>query len=232
MPEGEPGQTANSAQRHALLTIDPRAWPAIIGGHAHADMPLLAAWAAKGWPVICRRPGPEDRTGELPVGVPLPPAQNKRRIALSVPPAAVTRRQALPRLDHLVAVAPPAWRQSIDALLALAHRFDVTPLCFGSLCWQFRTGLNYITNTSDLDLVWPASACSDIAALLQAVARVEQTFPPRIDGEVVFADGRAVNWRELHQGLNAGGETQILVKTSGGVSLTPIGMLFNSQCAA
>lgn len=229
MPDGKAGQIEKSLQRHTLLTIDPRAWPAILAGHAHAEMPLLAAWAAKGWPVISRRRSPEDRHGELPVGVPLPPLVQKLRIALSVPPAAVTAREALPRLDEACAVAPSSWRHGIDALLMLAERFGITPSCFGSLCWQFHTGLSYILETSDLDLIWPSDASTNIPALLKAIAESERSAGPRIDGEIVFADGRAVNWREFYHGLAAGGDEQVLVKTSGGASLASIGTLLNAE---
>ena len=46
--------------------------------------------------------------------------------------------------------------------------------------------------------------------------------PVRIDGEVVFPDGEAVNWRELHMALNQDGPTEVLAKSIGGMRLLDI----------
>jgi phosphoribosyl-dephospho-CoA transferase len=233
MPDGNGARHgATPRQRHALLTIDPSAWPDVLALHPQAQNPLLLAWAANGWPVISRRPAVDDRAGELPVGVPLPPAAGKLRIALCVPPAAVVAQEDLPRLEDAVSAAPPNWHERIDALLALGHRFALTPACFGSLCWQFRTGLTYLSATSDLDVVWPAPAAAEIPALLAGIAAAESLPGPRLDGEIVFADGRAVNWREFYNALAGGDDAPILVKTADGASLAPRGSLLNAARAA
>lgn len=232
MPDGTGALSAAAPrQRHALLIIDPLAWPDILAGHPQAQNPLLCSWAANGWPVISRRPAAGDRAGDLPVGVPLPPAAGKLRIALSVPPAAVVAREGLPGLTEAASIAPPSWHGRIDALLALGRRFGLAPACFGSLCWQFCTGLTYLSATSDLDVVWPAPA-ADMPALLQGLALAEQGAGPRLDGEIVFTDGRAVNWREFYNALAGGDDAQILVKTADGASLAPIGTLLTTARAA
>lgn len=233
MPDGNGVlHVATPRQRHALLTIDPLAWPDILAGHPQAHSPLLVSWATNGWPVIRRRPAAGDRSGELPVGVPLPPAAGKLRIALCVPPAAVMVQEGLPALEDAASVAPLSWHKQIDALLALGRRFGLAPACFGSLCWQFRTGLAYLSATSDLDVIWPAPEAADISALLEEIAAAEQGSGPRIDGEIVFADGRAVNWREFYNALAAGGDAQILVKTADGASLTPTETLLCAERVA
>lgn len=233
MPDGTGVlHAATPRQRHALLRVDPDTWPAILAGHPWAHIPLLASWAASGWPVIVRRCAEEDHPGEIPVGVPLPPAQGKLRIALCVPQASVTAQEDLPGLDAAAPIAPSSWRRGIDALLALGDRFGVAPTCFGSLCWEVRTGLSYITATSDLDVVWTVGAGTDIPALLDAIAGTERAFGPRIDGEIVFAGDRAVNWRELHNALRPDGADQIIVKTCDGARLVPIGTVFGAERAA
>ena len=39
----------------------------------------------------------------------------------------------------------------------------------------------------------------------------------RIDGEIIFPQGAAANWRELHKALDEDGPAEILIKTMDGV---------------
>jgi len=57
-----------------------------------ADLPLVRTWVDQGWPVIVRRRAEGEDPDLAPVGVPLPPAAGKRRVALLLPPDGVMRR--------------------------------------------------------------------------------------------------------------------------------------------
>ncbi len=83
---------------------------------------------------------------------------------------------------------------------------------FGSLAWERLTGLAYLGEDSDLDLLWDLPEPNRVDCLLAAIAGVERQAPMRLDGEILGRCG-AVNWREL----KAGGE--ILVKALAGVRL-------------
>jgi phosphoribosyl-dephospho-CoA transferase len=206
-------------QRHELLSVAPSFWrsqPAV------AAAPFLAAWADNGWPVIVRRRMACDNPDRVPVGVPLPPAAGKMRIALTVPEQAVLRRSPLPSLPAVFPAADPAWGPTILALVALGARHSVSPAAFGSLLWQYLTGLPYLSLRSDLDVLWPIRVDCEIGALVAGIAAVELGAPMRIDGEVVFPDGEAVNWRELHMALNQDGPTEVLAKSIGGVRLLDV----------
>src|SRR5882757_2547738 len=77
-------------QRHDLLRIAPDAWACALAARpAFAALPLLTNWVMQEWPVIVRRRMEGDDPALVPVGVPLPPAAGKLRIALSVPAQAV-----------------------------------------------------------------------------------------------------------------------------------------------
>jgi phosphoribosyl-dephospho-CoA transferase len=84
---------------------------------------------------------------------------------------------------------------------------------FGSLAWQWLTGLNYVAPGSDVDLTWTVPRRHRIAGFLDELAALDARAPVRIDGEVLRADGAGANWRELH----AGGE--IALKTANDVVL-------------
>ncbi|WDD93646.1 malonate decarboxylase holo-[acyl-carrier-protein] synthase [Burkholderia sp. FERM BP-3421] len=194
--------------RHALARIAPDAWPALVAAHGLGDVPLVCAWAARGWPLIVRRPAPGE-TG-IALGLPLPPSAGKRRIALSVPPERIAAYASLPGLDEAAGRAPAAWRACLRDVSVLAARHRVSCRVFGALAWQTLTGLAYLHAGSDLDLLFDVPADTRaLDALLDGLATLAEQAPMRIDGELVRDDGAGVNWRELH----AGGEVAMKTAT-------------------
>ncbi len=187
---------AEAYRRHDLLDVEPRAWAAVIAERADlAGVPHVAGWVADGRPVIQRRSHPGEDTGLVPVGLPLPPRDGKRRIGLTLPPGAVRSRPPM-RLADARSACPPAWAATLEAVIALGERHDLAPRPFGSLLWQSLTGLPYLSEHSDLDLLWPIDG-SVPPALLDGLAEIEAQAPMRLDGEILLADGGGVNWREL-----------------------------------
>lgn len=222
MPDGTAAPPSGAPwQRHELLRIDPAAWSFAIARSPHAAHPLLVAWAERGWPAILRRRQACDVSDLLPVGVPFPPEEGKLRIDLLVPHTAVLCRSPRPPLADTSGAAPADWQEPISGLRALGARHGVEPAPFGSMLWQHLTGLRYLSATSDLDLLWPFDAVCNLAALLEGIAAIEGAAPMRIDGEIAFADGSAVNWRELAEALRDDA-AELLVKTSNGASMRPV----------
>jgi phosphoribosyl-dephospho-CoA transferase len=189
------------------------------------ELPLVEAWADRGWPVIVRRRAEAEDPGLVPVGLPLPPAAGKGRIALLLPPDGILRRSSPPLLRTVERVADPGWRSRIASLLALGAATGVEPSVFGSLLWQHQTGLTYLSPRSDLDILWPIPAGFDVLTLVFGIGEVQRDAPLRIDGEVVFSDGSAVNWRELWMAYRAADRASVLVKTIESVRLLDIASL-------
>ena len=173
----------------------------------------------------------------VPVGVPLPPTHGKRRVALLLPPGGVLARSSPHLLCAAAKVADPGWRSTIVSLLALGARTGVEPAAFGSLLWQHLTGLAYLSRNSDLDVLWPVPENFDVLSLVFGIAQVQRDAPIRIDGEVIFPDGSAVNWRELcnaylaanRSGHWAEDRATVLAKTMEGVRLLDIASLPGSR---
>jgi phosphoribosyl-dephospho-CoA transferase len=217
-PTAEAILVAEGPARHELVWLDPKAWPDLIG---HRDdlsgLEAVQAWCANGWPLVVRRPDPDSDQGgdRLALGLPLPPALGKRRIALDAPCAAVLSRRPPLRLEEASAAIPQPWRTTVDALLSAAQCCGADLRVFGALAWQALTGLDYLHAGSDLDLIATASAGGSLD-LLDAVARIEAEAPMRIDLELVRPDGASANAGELR-----GIEAEILVKTTAGVELWP-----------
>lgn len=184
--------------RHDLVAADPGAWENLLAGRRDLDgVPHLRDWARLGRPLIVRRFVPGEAGDGVPLGLPLPPADGKRRIGLSLPAEAV-RTVDPPSLADVASHAPAAWQASIDALLALARDHGLTPRPFGALLWQAVTGLIYLSATSDLDLLWPCRGGIP-PGLLDGLARIDAQAPMRLDGEILLAGGGGVQWRELHR---------------------------------
>ena len=104
-------------------------------------------------------------------------------------------------------------------MLALAASAGLAPRVFGSAMWQHVTGLPYLHERSDLDLLWdippgldPAPVVAQLVAALQAL---DAGPGPRLDGEIVLDRARAANWRELVPGA----AREVLVKTDTAVTL-------------
>jgi len=221
------------SRRHDLLRVAPGFWPSILTERPEVrDLSFVAEWAERGWPVIRRQTVACDPPDRIPVGLPLPPSADKRRISLTVPPADVISSGAPPRLETVRTAAPAAWAPTLDRLAALGDRRGAPPRVFGSLLWAYETGLPYLSSTSDLDLIWPASSDCDIAALLAEIDAIAQTASVRIDGEVVFSDGCAVKCIELHRAFQHGPDCEVLAKSIDGVRIIAVGRLVDMEQTA
>jgi phosphoribosyl-dephospho-CoA transferase len=190
-----------------------------------ADLPLIADWALREWPVMVRRRMAGDIAENVPAALPLPPVHGKRRLAFSFSSGAAVIALPPVLLRNAARAAPTAWQRVIAALLDLGEAVGVTPRVFGALLWEHATGLPYLTARSDLDLLWSISDERSAALLVEGLLRLDGEGPVRLDGELELPDSAAVNWRELAQSIaNQGGE--LLVKTMDGVEVRTKAALF------
>jgi phosphoribosyl-dephospho-CoA transferase len=181
-------------RRHDLVRAEPSAWAASLAARPDlAALPWVADWAGRGWPLMVRRPAELDAPGQVPLGLPLPPSAGKLRLAFALAPEALGAPAPPPLLSQIMASAPLAWRATLERLVALDPEVRV----FGALAWQALTSLQYLSPTSDLDLLWPMPPASQVEPRLAAIAAIEAEAPMRLDGELATLDGAAVNWREL-----------------------------------
>lgn len=214
-------------RRHDLLRIRSDAWEAIFTAlPEHARVDVLSSWAKNGYPFIIRRYLSGESQASIPAGVPLPPYLGKQRIAISFAREDVAGRVAPISLRTAGNLAPPAWADTISVLLDLAERYGAEPYVIGSLLWQRLTGLPYLTEASDLDLLWPLSAVC--RPFLDELAAIDRCSPVRLDGELDIADGSAVNWRELHGCLECVGEKTVLVKSMTGIQIQSAAAILRS----
>ncbi len=205
--------------RHTLIWPHPHAdWQALTPGAA----PRLRAWFAAGHPAIVARGDASEPVDTLRLGVPLPPAEGKLRLALRMCRKDVARRALPPSLGEVAAALPrPALRE-----LEREAR-DFAPRVFGSFAWQAITGLAYVRDGSDLDLLWQVADPAQADAIATLLCGWERRHGLRAAGELLLPGDFAVNWREY-----ASGAWQVLVKSQGGCRLLPREALFPLWSAA
>jgi phosphoribosyl-dephospho-CoA transferase len=186
--------------RHQLVVVHPAAWKMLLRARSDlAGEPLLQDWATLGRPLIVRRRGPLDGDGVL-LGLPLPPSAGKRRIAVEMGAAAILSVSPLPSVSDVLGAAPVDWQPCIRELTDLARAYGVRAGVFGSLGWQWITGLTYLGPQSDIDIAWTLPRPDRLEQFLGCLADIDARAPVRLDGEFVRADGAGANWRELHAG--------------------------------
>jgi phosphoribosyl-dephospho-CoA transferase len=101
------------------------------------------------------------------------------------------------------------------------------PGACGSLLWQHLTGLAYLHDASDIDVLWRVTSLGQARAIADALPGIERRTGIRIDGEILSARGWGVHWREL-----ATQAPEILVKTRSGAQLRARADVFQHLDAA
>jgi phosphoribosyl-dephospho-CoA transferase len=205
--------------RHQLAWLTPAGWARVIEGDWDDEArDCLRHWAARPLPlVVTRQPAGSGPHGAIALGLPAPGRWQRRRLVLSVAPSEVAYFDEFPRAAQLTRLLPAAvrgeWQRLCAALLALGAAARV----HGSFGWQQLTGLDHVRAGSDID-VWIAVADAGQA---DAVVHLLQSFGGRrlrLDGELVFAGGEAIAWREW-LAWRAGQAKAVLVKRLDGVAL-------------
>jgi len=203
--------------RQQLVHLSAEGWARVLAAPCEdAARACLALWAERGFPLVVTRQ-PAAGGDAIALGLPAPARLRRRRIALSVaaddvmffdefPPA-----EAVSRLLPRECVAP--WRALVATLALNGSRARV----YGGFGWQAITRLPYVHAASDLDLLLPVVSAAQADELVRLLADVAWG-GPRLDGELLFADGGAIAWREWRE-HRQGRAARVLVKRLRGVAL-------------
>lgn len=151
------------------------------------DPATLEGWLAQGHPLIVRRPCVTEDGCEIFLGLALP---GKRRLAYRIP------------VRNILSIEPPPlWRGETFRIPGVTLRL------FGSHAWQELTGLSYITETSDIDLLADISSPAEWRAFL--AREVELPSRPRVDLELILRGDASFSWREYR-----GAARDVLIKSN------------------
>lgn len=221
-------------QRHDLVAVQASQWRAWVASQPEDTRAYwLREWACRDRPVIVRRDDCEGSAGGLgspdgaAVGIPLPPSCGKLRIALQLPAAASARHLPAVPLARCRNAAPRHWASLLDRLEALGDATAVEPGVCGSLLWQHLTGLLYLHDASDIDVLWRVTSVAQARAIAAALPGIERGAGLRVDGEILSPGGWGIHWREFESQA-----PMMLVKTRCSVRLRSQAEVFEHLDAA
>ena len=123
------------------------------------------------------------------MGLALPPNPIKQRLAYSLPRALVREVSA-----------PPLWKDcsaDLEQLQLAAETGGAELRTFGSHAWQHMTGLPYVTETSDIDLLLFLNCRQSWETISQGLEQVAALKEPGIDLEIVLSGDASFSWREF-----------------------------------
>lgn len=215
-----PAPESMQLSRHTLVWIRPECRAAVAAQvNDDAMHAQIATWLAVDRPlVVARQPCEVTQQHTIAVGLAMPPAQGKCRIALSVAAHDIARYTPPLLLADAIMHAPVEWQSALAELDAAATGIDLELRIFGSLAWQALSGVNYMTPQSDVDLLWHPLSNAQLQQGIALLVRWEQSSGLRADGEVLFGGSSAVSWREW-AALKSGDGQRVLVKRASSAEL-------------
>jgi phosphoribosyl-dephospho-CoA transferase len=207
-------------RRHQLVWLAPSAWQSALDWAEEGEAPdkdkraAIGHWAAHDLPLVVTRQAC-DWAGAVPgmalaLGLPLPHVWGRRRLRLDVREGELRAKGAFPAMADVAALLPPPVQARWATLTSVLAALDVEAVVYGSVGWQRLTGLDYLREGSDIDLLLPVTTTAQADAAVAAL-HASGIESPRLDGELVFPDGSAVAWREWAI-WRAGLVEQVLIK--------------------
>ncbi|MTV36687.1 malonate decarboxylase holo-[acyl-carrier-protein] synthase [Duganella radicis] len=183
-------------ERHALVWLNDAGWSAAIAAAQPEHQAALARWQRRDWPVVVRRLDADAAADEVSLGLPLPPDADgiKVRIPLRARHAHIARSSDAIELKSALPAAG-AWHGQAAALCDAMPGLRV----FGSLAMQALTGLQYVSPSSDIDVLFRPASHQHLADGAALLARHAEHLP--LDGEIVFPGGAAVSWKEWQMAM-------------------------------
>jgi phosphoribosyl-dephospho-CoA transferase len=209
-----------------VLARHMRVWPTAFAWASMADSArdataraALGLWSARGWPLVVRRPDDGESfcaDKNISVGLALPPALGKGRLKFKITSDGVKAHAGPLALDDVVAAMEPAWQRALGPLARDAASARVMLRVFGSAAWQTQTGLVYLHEQSDIDVLVEPANRDELDTALALFECFERKTRVRLDGEIVFPGGDAVAWREW-----ATSDERVLAKSLTRATLVP-----------
>lgn len=218
---------AEGFRRHDLVWIDPDLDISLILSAAE-DVAAVKNWLQQNWPLVVARQSDAAaiQAGQMLLGITLPSAPARKRIALRVPQAAIISYSRPLKLQDAIAYAPQEWRDHLLLVSEICASNAVLPSVYGSLSAQAFTGQFYLDEASDADVLFECGKDTQMQKLFEEIEALA-THPLRIDGEILTANGWAVAWRELATAMRSATPDKVLAKSFSETRLLTLAQLFD-----
>ncbi|CAN5321724.1 malonate decarboxylase holo-[acyl-carrier-protein] synthase [soil metagenome] len=202
-------------QRQQLVWLTPAGWRQVRNTDREAGQrDCIEHWAAAGLPLVVTR---QHEHRHLALGLAAPLAFDRFRIAIAIDREQVDRLGEFPAAARIERALPGESRASWRRLVALLAHLACPARVYGGHGWQALTGMRYVHEDSDIDLLMPVATPARADAVCAALIDLGPGLP-RLDGELLFPDGAAIAWREWLQ-RRSGQADRLLVKRTGGAAL-------------
>lgn len=182
-------------QRHMLVWLDAAGWTAAQATDEPQHKAVFRLWQMQSWPVIVRRADADAAPDEICLGLPLPPDEDsgqKVRISLRAHTSHIRKASPAMALARVLRASPSTWRAQLAALERDAVGMPLR--VYGSLAMEAITELPYVSETSDVDILFYPTTRPQLENGIAILSRHAALLP--LDGEVVFPGGAAVSWKE------------------------------------
>ena len=218
-------------ERHMLVWLEEDGWRAVQHAAAKEHRAALKLWEGQDWPAVVRRMDVGTREDEICLGLPLPPDEDsgtKVRIPIRAHVGHISK--AAPAVDLRAALRSSGpWRERLMALERDSAGLGLR--VYGSLAMQALTGLLYVSQASDVDVLFHPVSREQLDAGMELLSRHAAQLP--LDGEVVFPGGQAVSWKEWRMAMAH--PAKVIVKELQSVRLADTASLLatleEAQCA-
>lgn len=212
--------------RHDLAWLTEEGWEAVRLHALPAHFRAINQWCEAGWPATVRRQDADTFPDQICLGITSPRSladEPRVRINLRCLKRHVERTSRPLDLHAVDEAVSGQWKAGWQAFKAVVAVEQLNIRVYGSLAMQVLTGQAYLTEQSDIDLLFIPSSLTQLKAGTDMLARHQESLP--LDGEVLFPSGRAVAWKEWRQASLPGGHGRVLAKGLNAISLRTTGEL-------
>jgi phosphoribosyl-dephospho-CoA transferase len=221
-------------RRHQLAHLTAAGWRELLNRDWDDESrACLQHWAEHALPlVVTRQPAPAQEGDALvALGLPTPACWGRRPLALQAAPGHISWLNEFPPLAQAIAELSRTTRSPLQRLDIGLRQKGVVARVYGSAGWQRLSGLPYLHEHSDLDLWLAVDSADQADAAIRLLQQCDTSV--RIDGELMFANGSAVAWREW-AAWREGRCSQVLVKRlhGAGFEADPEALVSVWPCAA
>ncbi|AKZ63923.1 malonate decarboxylase ACP synthase [Herbaspirillum hiltneri N3] len=221
--------------RHGLAWLNEAGWLDALARVADEHRFAVQRWRQHDWPAVIRRRDADCASGEICLGIALPPDRDgvKLRVALRVALQGVREMRAPLEIADVIEHAGSQWRDDLRVMHDQIAAQGLTIRVYGSLALQALTGLSYLRPASDIDVLFSPQDRLQLEHGVSLLQRHALRLP--LDGEIAFPSGHAVAWKEWAQACGRS-DNRVLVKHGSGVALQRVDELLAAleehACAA
>lgn len=158
----------------------------------------ILEWFQKGFPGIVRRPCFSEEK-KICIGVPFPPSLGKLRLSCELPMEKIKTIKKPPTLMECQKAFPKDSSEALNKLQIALDEKKLSAYTVGSIAWETLTGISYVTENSDIDLLFIVESKKEFDSLDETLEKWHSEIKQKCDIEVMLSNGNGFLWKEHRQ---------------------------------